>query len=365
MPDFASKTGQNTVFWRYRLAGVARWTGNTCPFIPYLLLRDARGRPRGHSGAPQCPNLSRICAVNNQSNDIRDGIVAALAAYLIWGFLPVYFKTVGSVDPLEVLAHRVIWAVPFGALILLFRRQWAEVRRALTHKVMLGWLSLSALFIAGNWFVYIWAIQDERIFETSLGYYINPLTNMLVGVLFFGERLRRLQLLAVALAAIGVLVLTVSGGKVPWIALFLALSFTAYAVIRKKVVIGGMPGLFVETVLLLPIALAWFIQFKHAGHATFASGDMRMTFWLFMAGPVTALPLLCFALAARRLPMTLIGFMQFLAPSIQFATGVYYGEILTVPHIVCFAFIWAAVAFFIVDAIWGKRKPPQESPARA
>lgn len=300
------------------------------------------------------------------ANDIRDGVIAGLAAYLMWGFLPVYFKTVGAVDPLEVLTHRVIWAVPFGALILTIRHQWPEVKRALTHKAMLAWLSLSALFIGLNWFVYIWAIQDERIFETSLGYYINPLTNMLVGVFLFAERLRSLQLLAVVLAAIGVMVLTISGGEVPWVALALALSFTVYAVIRKKVVIGGMPGLFVETLLLAPIALAWFAWIRMSGQTTFASGDSMLTFWLVMAGPITALPLLCFALAARRLPLTTIGFMQFLAPSLQFATGVYYGEALTTAHMICFGFIWTAVVVFSIDAVrTGRRNRPVATPKEA
>lgn len=284
----------------------------------------------------------------------------------MWGVLPVYFKTVGAVDPLEVLAHRVMWAVPFGALILAARSQWPEVRRALTHRAMLGLLALSAVFIATNWFIYIWAIQDERIFETSLGYYINPLTNMLVGVVFLGERLRRFQLIAVILAAIGVLILTISGGQVPWIALALALTFTVYAVIRKKVVIGGMPGLFVETVLLAPLALGWFAWILYAGQATFVSGGPVLTFWLVMAGPITALPLLCFALAARRLPLTMIGFMQFLAPTLQFCTGIYYGEELTMPHVVCFGFIWAAVIVFSFDAVRaGRKKPPQAQPEGA
>jgi len=301
-----------------------------------------------------------------QASDVRDGVIAALSAYLVWGFLPVYFKTVGAVDPLEVLTQRVIWAVPFGALILTFRHQWPEVKRALTHKAMLTWLSLSALFIGLNWFVYIWAIQDERIFETSLGYYINPLTNMLAGVLLFGERLRSSQSLAVALAAIGVLVLTISGGQVPWVALILALTFTVYAVIRKKVVIGGMPGLFVETVLLAPLALAWFAWIRMSGQAMFASGDSMLTFWLVMAGPITALPLLCFALAARRLPLTTIAFMQFLAPTLQFGTGIYYGEPLTAAHLICFGFIWTAVIVFSVDAVrMGRRKLPVTRPKAA
>lgn len=295
----------------------------------------------------------------------REGVLAGLAAYLMWGVLPVYFKTVGDVDPTEVLVHRIIWAVPFGALILALRRQWPEVRRALTDRNMLGWLSISTLFIGMNWFVYIWAIQDGRIFETSLGYYINPLTNMLVGVWLFGEHLRRFQMAAVALAVIGVLVLTISGGEVPWVALFLAVSFTVYAAIRKHVVIGGMPGLFVETSLLLPFALMWFGYLYSSSQMVFASGDSPMTFWLIMAGPITVLPLLCFALAARRVTLTTIGFMQFLAPTLQFGTGIYYGETLTSAHLICFTFIWTAVAFFIFDAVRASRKPLRAKPAGA
>ncbi len=293
------------------------------------------------------------------NKDVRDGVVAGLLAYFLWGFLPVYFKIVGSVSPLEVMSHRVLWAVPFGAIIIAFRSQWREVGRALTHRSMLGWLSVSATLIGVNWFIYIWAIQDNRIFETSLGYYINPLSNMLVGVLFFGERLRRFQGLAVALAATGVLILTIKGGQVPWVSLALAVSFTAYTVIRKKVVIGGMPGLFIETILLAPFALAWFTWIGVNGQAVFANGDVRMSLWLVMAGPATALPLLFFALAARRLPLTTIGFMQFLAPSMQFVTGIYYGEVLTTAHLICFACIWVAVIIFSYDAIrYGRKKAP-------
>ncbi len=289
---------------------------------------------------------------------VREGVTAGLAAYLMWGILPVYFKIVGDVEPTEVLAHRIIWAIPFGALILMARRQWPEVRRALAHRSMLGWLSVSTVFIAVNWFVYIWAIQDGRIFETSLGYYINPLTNMLVGVWLFRERLRRYQRVAVVLAFIGVTVLTISGGVVPWVALFLAVSFTVYAAVRKRVAIGGMPGLFVETVLLLPFALIWFAYLFSSSQMVFASGDNAITFWLLMAGPVTVLPLLCFALAARRLSLTTIGFMQFLAPTMQFGTGIYYGETLTTAHLICFSFIWTAVAFFIFDAVKTAKKKP-------
>jgi chloramphenicol-sensitive protein RarD len=296
--------------------------------------------------------------MSHVDRDARDGVIAALAAYLMWGFLPVYFVLVRNIDSSEVLAHRVIWAVPFGALILSFRHQWTEVARAFTHRAMLGWLSISAVFIGANWFVYIWAIHDERILETSLGYYINPLTNMLVGYWLFGERLRRYQKVAVSLATIGVVVLTLAADGVPWVALFLAVSFTVYATVRKKVVIGGMPGLFVETVLLLPFAIIWFVYLYSSSQMAFMSGSPAMNVWLVLAGPITALPLLCFALAARRLSLTTIGFMQFLAPTIQFCTAIYFGEELSLAHVICFSFIWSAVAFFIYDAIKNAKKKP-------
>jgi len=181
---------------------------------------------------------------------------------------------------------------------------------------------------------------------------------MLVGVWLFGERLRRFQKVAVALAVIGVLVLTISGRVIPWVALFLAVSFTVYAAIRKRVVIGGMPGLFVETVLLLPFAMIWIGYLFSSSQMVFATGDSSMTFWLVMAGPVTVLPLLCFALAARRVSLITVGFMQFLAPTLQFGTGIYYGETLTPAHLICFTFIWTAVGFFIFDALKASRKLP-------
>ena len=295
----------------------------------------------------------------DDGKDVRDGIVAGLVAYLIWGVLPVYFKIVGDVAPTEVLAHRIVWAVPFGAIIVHLRSQWPEVRRVFAHRTMFLLLATSALFIAINWYVYIYAVQHAQVFQASLGYYINPLMYVLVGVLFLGESLRRLQLAAVLLAAAGVLVRTLSGGRLPVIALLIAASFTIYGVIRKRVVIGGMPGLFVETIILLPAALAWGGWLLATGSASFAAGRPGLDALLIMAGPVTVVPLLCFALAARRLTLTTIGFMQFIAPTMHFVVGLYYGEQLTLPHLVCFACIWAAVVLFLVDAVRGRRAATQ------
>ena len=271
-----------------------------------------------------------------ERNDTRDGVIAALICYLIWGLLPIYFVFVSAVAPLEVLLHRIVWAVPFGAVIIFSRRQWPEVRRALTHRAMLSWLAVAALFIAINWYVYIYAIQNNQIFQGSLGYYINPLVYVLIGVIFLGERLRALQIAAVVIAAIGVLVLTFSGGQFPTIALTLAFSFSVYGVIRKRIVIGAMPGLFVETILLLPIAMAWLGWLVYSGQSSFGSAGVGMKALLLIAGPITVVPLLFFALAARRLPLSTIGFMQFLAPTLQFCVGLYYGEQLSVAHMICF-----------------------------
>ena len=292
---------------------------------------------------------------HDNTEELRDGMLSAILAYVLWGVLPVYFKIVGEVAATEVLAHRVIWAVPFGALIVIARRQAGEVWRALMHPRMLGFLSVSAVLIAVNWLIYILAVQREQIFQASLGYYINQLMYVLTGVLLLGERLGRLQLAAVACAATGVTVLTISGGEFPWIALSLATLFTMYGVIRKKVVIGGMPGLFVETLVLFPAAVAWWAWLAAHGSADFSIADPGGAGLLILAGPVTVVPLLFFALAARRLPLSMIGFLQFIAPTLQFAMGVLYGERLTTPHIICFVLIWLAVALFIID-VWHRSR---------
>lgn len=287
----------------------------------------------------------------------RNGIIAALCAYLMWGFLPIYFKAVQQVAALEILSHRVLWAIPFGALIIAMRRQWPEVRRALTHRRTLGLLTLAAIFIAINWLVFVWAVQQSQIFQASLGYYINPLIYVVIGVLFLGETLRRLQVAAVLLAVAGVGVLTFSGGEFPLISIALAVSFTTYGVIRKQTVVGGMPGLFIETIILMPLAVAYIAWATEVQTASFAAVSRELDGLLILAGPVTVLPLLCFALAARRLTLSTLGFMQFITPTMQFVTGLMYGEQLTVAHAICFSCIWIAVALFSWDA-WKQSRVP-------
>jgi chloramphenicol-sensitive protein RarD len=288
----------------------------------------------------------------------RNGFLAALLAYTMWGFMPIYFVVIAAVPAVEVLAHRVLWAVPFGALIVHARRQWPEVRRALGDRRTLGFLLLAAVFIAVNWLGYIIAVQTGNIFQASLGYYINPLMYVAIGVWFMHERLRRPQVLAVLLAAAGVAVLTVSGGEFPFLALMLATSFTIYGVIRSRVAIGGMPGLFIETLILLPLALGYVAWITASGAAVFGPGEVALSSLLVLAGPLTALPLLMFALAARRLRLSTIGIMQFIAPSLQFVMGLLFGERLTLPHAICFLLIWLAVLVFSADAWRASRKTP-------
>lgn len=296
------------------------------------------------------PNDLSNNEIESSEKQARDGIISAFIAFFIWGIFPLYFVVVKHVPANEVLAHRIIWAVPFGALIIHLRHQWPEVVAALKHRRTFMYLTLSAILITGNWLVYIWAVQLEQINQASLGYYINPLLFTLAGVVIFRERLRKAQTVAIILAASGVLILTFRGGEFPAIAVFLGSAFAIYGVIRKQVVVGAMPGLFIETLVLLPIALAYLVWIMLAGEAAFAPDDPGLAGILILAGPLTVLPLLFFALAARRLDLTTVGMMQFIAPTLQFLIAVYYGEELTTAHIICFSLIWLAVILFSIDA---------------
>lgn len=281
----------------------------------------------------------------------RDGVIAAVTAYFLWGLMPLYFLLLPQVSSWELLLMRVLWSVPFGALIIAMRGQWGEVARALRNPRTVGWLALAAVAIAANWLIYIIAVQNAQIFQASLGYYINPMIYVLVGVVFFAERLRVGQILAVIAATVGVGVLTFSAGEFPLAAIALALLFTAYGVIRKQVVIGGMPGLFIETLILAPFALVAITIMASGPGIEFLSGDWNTSLLLVAAGPVTVVPLLCFALATRRLSLTTIGFLQFIGPSMQFIIAVWSGEQLSRAKLICFGFIWLAVLLFSADAI--------------
>ncbi len=288
----------------------------------------------------------------------RTGLGAAVGAYVIWGFLPLYLILVSSVPPFEFVGWRIIWTLPLCLLIVAFRKQGGEVRRALADRQTLALLLLSATLIAINWVVYVWAIQNGQVYAASLGYYINPLVNVLLGTLLLGERLSRPQWVAVAIAGIGVSLLLAGALTTLWISLTLAMSFGTYGLIRKQVPVGSLPGLTIESAILLVPALgvAWYYAQSPAG-SSFVQ-DIGLSLAIMLGGALTAFPLLLFAIAARKLPYSTLGFIQFLAPSIVFILGLtVFGEELNYAQAACFACIWAAAAIFIWD-LWSRSRKP-------
>lgn len=282
----------------------------------------------------------------------RVGILYGLAAYLTWGFGPVYFKAVAHVPAAEVLAHRIAWSLLLLAGYLLARGRGREVAAALRDRATRRALALTTLLIAVNWFVFIWAVAHGRVLEASLGYFVNPLVNVALGRLCLGERLRRRQGAAVLLAAVGVLFLTVRLGRVPLVSLVLAFSFAFYGLLRKTVRAGGAAGLTVETLLLLPAALGYLLLLAGQGRLVFGNTGGGDALLLAASGPVTALPLIWFANAARRLRYATVGFLQYLTPTLHFLLAVVaYGESFTRTHLLAFACIWTALGLYSWD-LW-------------
>ena len=267
----------------------------------------------------------------------------ALATFGAWGFNPFYFKAVDQFPAIEVLAHRVVWSSLLLAALISWGRQWPQVRAAVRARRTFATLALTSLIIGGNWMIYIHAMDSDQVLESSLGYYINPLVNILFGRVFLGERLSRTQMVAVALAAIGVLNLAIAFGEPPWLALGLAGSFATYGLLRKLARVEALPGLFIETLFLLPVALGLLLVLG----TRFGRIDTTTDLLLVAAGPVTALPLLWFTHAARRLKLSVLGFFQYLSPSCQFLLAVFaFGEHFGPAHYVTFACIWTAIAIF-------------------
>lgn len=289
--------------------------------------------------------------------ELRLGLICGIAAYAMWGLFPLYLKQLSLADPTEIVAHRIVWSVPFGAFILTLRGQWRETLTALKSPRVVALLALAAVLIAANWLVYVWAVANDRVLQASLGYYINPLIFIATGVLVLKERLTRLQIAAVALAGVGVLVLTFGAGVFPWPSFLLAFSFTAYGYVRKTTPVGAMPGLFIETTLLSPLALAFLMWLQSQGTLALGHHGASLDALLFLAGPVTVGPLVLFALAARRLTLTTIGFLQYIGPTGQFFLGLYYGEQFTLAHAICFGLIWTALALISADAVRRSRRP--------
>ncbi len=283
----------------------------------------------------------------------RSGFVAALSAYSLWGFFVVYFKSVAHVDAREVLAHRIVWAVPFCALLLTLTGRMGNFTALLHSRKAWRAMSLSAVLISINWLAFIWAIANDHVIEASLGYFINPLLSILLGMVFLGERLRRAQWFAIALAAVGVSYMTAREGA-PIVAFTVAITFAFYGLVRKAAHPGPLAGLMFETSLLFPFALAYMVYLQLSpDHAfAFVEAGLGTSALLFAAGAITCTPLLLFAVGAKKLPLSTMAFLQFLTPTLQFAMGLLYGETFSVTRMISFSLIWAGIAVFLVEQFW-------------
>ena len=288
---------------------------------------------------------------------MRKGLFYGITTYILWGFLPVYWKVLQNVPAFEILGHRTVWSFVFLAGILAVRKQWDWVNQVIrTPKTLLTFCLITVL-LAINWVTYIWAVNAGYIIETSLGYFINPLVNVLLGMLFLGEQLRPWQWMAVSVAAAGVLYLTLSHGTLPWIALVIALSFGFYGLLKKTASLAALEGLSLETAIMFIPALGYLFYQEGTGGASFWHSSVWVTTLLIFTGVVTAVPLLLFAAAARRIPLSMVGLLQYIAPSIQFLLGVFvYQESFTPDRLIGFALIWAALIIYTIESISRMRR---------
>ena len=288
---------------------------------------------------------------------MNKGLWYAVGAYVLWGLLPLYWKALQAVPAIQIVGHRMVWSLFFVGVLFLFRQQWNEFFEALKHKkiVLIYFVAGAILFL--NWFTYVWAVNAGYVVETALGYYINPLVYVLLGVLFLHERLRLWQWVAVSVATAGVLFLTFVYGSLPWIALALAFSFGFYGLVKKTAPLKAVDGLFLETALLFLPALMFLLSQERNGEGAFGHTGFSITLLLIFTGVVTGLPLLLFSAAAQRIPLTTIGILQYLAPTLQFLLGVFlYGEVFDQARLFGFSLIWLALIIYSIENIVARRR---------
>lgn len=285
---------------------------------------------------------------------MRAGILSAALAFLCWGLFPLYFHALREVPPVQIMGHRILWSLVFLAIVLSVRQQWRWLPGLRARPRVIASFALSALLLSGNWLLYIWAVNSGHVIEASLGYFINPLVNVMLGCLVFKERLRIGQWAAIALAACGVLWLTWQAGRMPWIALLLAASFGAYGLLRKTASLGALEGLSFETMLLFPFALCFIGWLSFSGSNAFLNTASDTTRWLLVAsGPITAIPLLLFASGARKIPLSVLGLLQYIGPTIQLALGIYvFHEAFTPERMAGFMVIWSALALYAAEGVF-------------
>jgi chloramphenicol-sensitive protein RarD len=288
---------------------------------------------------------------------MKNGILAAVSTYILWGFLPIYWKSLHGVPALEVLCHRTVWSLALLLLLLAWRKQWQWLQQTARSPITLITFLTTAGLLAINWFIYIWAVDAGHIVDASLGYFINPLLNVLLGRLFLKERLRPWQGVAIAIAASGVIFLTLGYGSLPWIALTLALTFGLYGLLRKTASLGALEGLSLEMIILFLPALVYLLHLERAGSASFGHAGAAATVLLAFTGVVTALPLFLFAYGARRITLTTIGILQYIAPTMQFLLGtLVYGEPFSSTRLIGFGTVWIALLIYSLEGFVAGRK---------
>jgi chloramphenicol-sensitive protein RarD len=283
---------------------------------------------------------------------MRTGIVSAALAFLAWGLFPLYFHAIDEVPPMQILAHRMLWSLLFLLMVLAVRGQWGWLQIVRKPRVLASFIA-SAFLLSANWLIYIWSVNNGHVIEASLGYFITPLVNIMFGYVLLKERLRPVQWAAIAIAALGVAWLTWQTGTVPWIALALAATFGGYGLLRKTAALGALEGLAFETMVLFPLAAAYVAWLTLHGQNAFINTESNVTRTLLVAaGPITAIPLLLFASGARQIPLSVLGLLQYLAPTIQFLLGVWlFHEAFSAERLVGFALIWAALALFAGEGL--------------
>lgn len=297
------------------------------------------------------------------SEQQKAGFLLALAAFIMWGLAPIYFKQLQHIAPQEILSQRIVWSVIFLVLVVLFSRQLHKVISIIKAPKQLALLAASACLLGTNWGIFIWAINNNHMLEASLGYYVNPLINVVMGYLFLGERLRKRQAAAVVLALTGVVIQIISFGSIPYIALILAVSFACYGLLHKRTHIESIPGLTIEAFVLLPIAIGYWVLMEPSGTSNFSLNSTQTNIFLISSGIVTTLPLLCFTAAAKRLQYTTIGFIQYIGPSLMFILAVQlYDETLELKDFITFGFIWLGLIVFSWDSLRHSQKFKQLNP---
>lgn len=293
-----------------------------------------------------------------KNEDSLSGFFYALSAYVLWGFLPIYMKALAHVPPTEVIAHRILWSLPIAGAVLLAQGRTADLKRALRTPSMLGMAAVAALLISVNWGFYIWAIGAGHALDAALGYYINPLFSILLGAFLLQERLSHLQKVAVALAALAVIILTIGTGRLPVVALALTLSWGFYAYLKKQLPIGPNQGFTLEVILLTPFALGYVIYVQATGTGHFMQGTPSDTWLLLGCGIITAIPLMLYANGAKLLRLSTIGIMQYIAPTMIFLTAVFiFGEPFGTSRMIAFPMIWAALALYSIAMFHGRARP--------